>query len=217
MEATVAYEDNTPSRIIHLVEVAQEEKTNTQQLIDRFGDRYRPAVLAASMALLIIPPLFGADFAEWARRAVALTVAGAPCALVMSTPVAVAAAIGSAGKRGLLIKGGVHLENLGRVQVVAFDKTVRLSQSGMTGTVPTPISRRVTGRGTSIPAACTRFPAAREMPPTGERRLGTLVWHRSYHQPGLRQWAPVRHQHGSSVSESAFPIRRKPRRNLGFL
>ncbi|MGH8916122.1 MAG: heavy metal translocating P-type ATPase, partial [Acidimicrobiia bacterium] len=123
VEATVAYEDNTLSRIIHLVEQAQEEKTNTQQLIDRFGDRYSPAVLAAALLLLVVPPLFGADSEEWAVRAVTLIVAGAPCALVMSTPVAVAAAIGTAGKRGLLIKGGVHLENLGRVRVVAFDKT----------------------------------------------------------------------------------------------
>lgn len=127
VQATVAYEDNTLSRIIHLVEEAQEEKTNTQQLIDRFGDRYSPAILIAALLLLVVPPLFGGDFEEWARRAVTLTVAGAPCALVMSTPVAVAAAIGTAGKRGLLIKGGVHLENLGRVQVVAFDKTGTLT------------------------------------------------------------------------------------------
>lgn len=127
VEATARYEDNTLARIIHLVEEAQGDKTRAQQLIDRFGDRYSPLVLAASIGLMVVPPLFGGDLSEWFRRGVTLAVAGAPCALVMSTPVAVAAAIGSAGKRGILIKGGVHLENLGRVRVVCFDKTGTLT------------------------------------------------------------------------------------------
>ena len=128
VEATASYEDNTLSRIIHLVEEAQERRTRTQALIDRFDHLYSPAVLSASLLLGVVPVLFGGDFSEWARRAVTLAVAGAPCALVMSTPVAVASAIGSAGKRGVLIKGGVHLENLGRVRVVAFDKTGTLTR-----------------------------------------------------------------------------------------
>jgi heavy metal translocating P-type ATPase len=128
VEATQAFQDNTLSRIIHLVEEAQEQKTGAQRLIDRFGNRYSPAILLGSLVLLVVPPLAGGDFSEWARRAVTLAVAGAPCALVMSTPVAVAAAIGSAGKRGVLIKGGLHLENLGKVTVVAFDKTGTLTK-----------------------------------------------------------------------------------------
>ncbi|GIU96686.1 MAG: cadmium transporter ATPase [Actinomycetota bacterium] len=128
VEATRAFHDNTLSRIIHLVEEAQEQKTGAQRLIDRFGDRYSPAILLGSLVLLVVPPLLGGDFREWATRAVTLAVAGAPCALVMSTPVAVAAAIGSAGRRGVLIKGGLHLENLGGVRVVAFDKTGTLTR-----------------------------------------------------------------------------------------
>jgi len=128
VEATRAFRDNTLSRIIHLVEEAQEQKTGAQRFIDRFGDRYSPAILLGSLVLLIVSPLAGGDFREWATRAVTLAVAGAPCALVMSTPVAVAAAIGSAGKRGVLIKGGLHLENLGGVRVVAFDKTGTLTR-----------------------------------------------------------------------------------------
>lgn len=128
VEATRAFEDNTLSRIIHLVEEAQEQKTGAQRFIDRFGARYSPAILLGSLVLLVVPPLAGGDASEWARRAVTLAVAGAPCALVMSTPVAVAAAIGSAGKRGVLIKGGLHLENLGNVRVVAFDKTGTLTE-----------------------------------------------------------------------------------------
>ncbi len=122
------FADNTLSQIIHLVEQAQEAKTPTQRLIDRFGRVYSPAVLAGSVLLAVVPPLFGGDPSEWFRRAVTLAVAGAPCALVMSTPVAVAAAVGSAGKQGVLIKGGVHLENLGRVEVVAMDKTGTLTR-----------------------------------------------------------------------------------------
>ncbi|MFA5786081.1 MAG: cation-translocating P-type ATPase [Actinomycetota bacterium] len=127
VEATRAFEENTLSRIIHLVEEAQERKTSAQRFIDRFGAVYSPAVLLGSLLLIVIPALLGGDIREWARRAVTLAVAGAPCALVMSTPVAVAAAIGSAGKRGVLIKGGLHLENLGRVKALAFDKTGTLT------------------------------------------------------------------------------------------
>lgn len=128
VDATRAFSDNTLSRIIHLVEEAQDEKTGAQRFIDRFGDRYSPAILLGSLFLMVVPPLLGGDFREWATRAVTLAVAGAPCALVMSTPVAVAAAVGSAGRRGVLIKGGLHLENLGRISVVAFDKTGTLTR-----------------------------------------------------------------------------------------
>lgn len=74
-----------------------------------------------------MPPLFGIPFSYWATRAVVLLVAAAPCALVMSTPVAIAAGIGRAGRRRL-IKGGIHLENLGKIRVIAFDKTGTLTR-----------------------------------------------------------------------------------------
>lgn len=138
VQATRAFEDNTLSRIIHLVEEAQEQKTAAQRFIDRFGDRYSPMILLGALVLLVVPPLAGGGFLVWAKRAVTLAVAGAPCALVMSTPVAVAAAIGSAGKRGVLIKGGVHLENLGRVKLLAFDKTgtITLGRPQVVNVVP---------------------------------------------------------------------------------
>ncbi len=125
---TKAFADNTLSQIIHLVEEAQEDKTETQQLIDRFGKYYSPAVLVSAFALGIVPILFGGDPAVWIRRGITLAVAGAPCALVMSTPVAVASAIGSAGKQGVLIKGGIHLESLAKVRVLAIDKTGTLTR-----------------------------------------------------------------------------------------
>ncbi|BAV33256.1 ATPase [Sulfuricaulis limicola] len=127
IEATAAFADNSLSKIIHLVEEAQERKGKAQQWIERFGRRYTPAVLAGSVLLLVVPWLMNLPLAEWSARAVLLLVAAAPCALIMSTPVAMAAGIGSAGKRGILIKGGAHLEHLGVIRAVAFDKTGTLT------------------------------------------------------------------------------------------
>ena len=128
VQATTAYAANTLQKIIHAVEEAQSVKSGAQRWIDRFGRRYSPAVLGGALLLLVIPLLFGGVFDTWAYRAVVLLVAAAPCALVMSTPVAVAAAIGRAGRNGILIKGGVHLERLATVKVVAFDKTGTLTR-----------------------------------------------------------------------------------------
>jgi heavy metal translocating P-type ATPase len=128
LEATATFEDNTLSKIIRLVEQAQSEKGRAQRFIERFGRRYSPVVLLTAVALVVLPPLIGLDWSTWATRAVVLLVAAAPCALVISTPVAMASAIGAAGKNGVLIKGGIHLENLGTVRAVAFDKTGTLTR-----------------------------------------------------------------------------------------
>jgi Cd2+/Zn2+-exporting ATPase len=127
VEATAAFADNTLSKIIHLVEAAQEQKGRAQQWIERFGRRYSPAVLLGAALLLVLPWLFGLPAEEWSRRAVVLLVAAAPCALVISLPIAMAAGIGGAGRRGILIKGGAHLEHLGTIRTVAFDKTGTLT------------------------------------------------------------------------------------------
>ena len=127
IEATKAFADNTLSAIIHLVEEAQGQKGSAQRFIDRFSRIYSPLVLVGAALLAIIPIALGGDSTEWITRAITVVVAGAPCALVMSTPVAMAAGIGSAGRRGVLIKGGIHLENLGTVRVVALDKTGTLT------------------------------------------------------------------------------------------
>ena len=103
VEATAAFADNTLSKIIHLVEEAQERKGKAQQWIERFGRRYTPAVLAVSVLFLLLPWLLDLSWEEWSLRAVVLLVAAAPCALIMSTPVAMAAGIGAAGKRGILM------------------------------------------------------------------------------------------------------------------
>ncbi len=126
-EVTAAFADNTLSKIIHLVEAAQDQKGRAQQWIERFGRRYSPAVLLGAAALLVLPWLLGLPVEEWSRRAVVLLVAAAPCALVISLPIAMAAGIGGAGRRGILIKGGAHLEHLGTIRTVAFDKTGTLT------------------------------------------------------------------------------------------
>lgn len=123
VKVTKGFEDNTIARIIHLVEEAQEEKGRTHQFIDRFGSIYSPIVFIVGILLILIPVALGLDISDWVERAVIFLVAAAPCALVMSTPVAIAAGIGRSGRSGVLIKGGIHLENLGMVRAVAFDKT----------------------------------------------------------------------------------------------
>ncbi len=128
VRATADFEDNTLARIIHLVEEAQEQKGRVQRWIERFGRIYSPLVLLSALLMACLPPLLGAPLASWATRAVVLLVAAAPCALVMSTPVTIAAGISRAGWSGVLIKGGAHLENLGRIRVVAFDKTGTLTR-----------------------------------------------------------------------------------------
>lgn len=128
VRATASFRDNTLAKMVHLVEKAQEQKSKAQAFIERFGNRYSPLVLLSSLLLVVIPSLFGLSLVVWATRAVVLLVAAAPCALVMSTPVAIAAGIGRAGKSGVLVKGGAHLENLGKIKAVAFDKTGTLTR-----------------------------------------------------------------------------------------
>ena len=127
VEATAAFADNTLSRIIHLVEEAQDRKGRAQVWMERFGRRYSPAVLVTAIGMLLAPWIFGLDVRLWSERAVVLLVAAAPCALVISLPIAMSAGISGAGRRGILIKGGAHLEHLGVIRTVAFDKTGTLT------------------------------------------------------------------------------------------
>ncbi len=128
IKVSANFENNTLSKMIHLVEEAQEQKGKVQTFIETFGRRYSPIVLLIAFLFVVIPLLSGAYSPEWTIRAVMLLVAAAPCALIMSTPIAIASGIGKAGQTGVLIKGGAHLENLGKIKVVAFDKTGTLTQ-----------------------------------------------------------------------------------------
>ena len=110
-----------------MVEKAQEQKGKAQQFIEKFGKIYSPIILTSALLIIAVPFALGINVSSWATRSVVFIVAAAPCALVMSTPVSIAAGIGKAGRRGVLIKGGVHIENLGKVKVVALDKTGTLT------------------------------------------------------------------------------------------
>lgn len=129
VRATKTFEDNTLARIVQMVEEAQERKGVTHRFVERFGRRYSPAVLAAGIAVAVLPPLLmSGDWSEWTARAVVLIVAAAPCALVISIPIAQVASLGTAARHGVLIKGGVYLEELAKIRVLALDKTGTLTR-----------------------------------------------------------------------------------------
>lgn len=120
--------DNTISRIIHLVEEAQAAKAPTARFIDQFARYYTPAAMAVAGLVAVVPPGFsGADWDTWIYRALATLLIACPCALVISTPAAIASGLAAGARRGLLIKGGAALEILGKVTTIAFDKTGTLT------------------------------------------------------------------------------------------
>ena len=129
VRATRTVADNTIARIIELVEEAQEKKGVSQRWIERFGARYSPLVLFAGALLAVLPPLLmGAAWESWITRATVFVVAAAPCALVISIPITLVAALGTAARKGILIKGGLFVEELARVRVIALDKTGTLTR-----------------------------------------------------------------------------------------
>lgn len=128
-------QDNTLNRIVQMVAQAQSRQAPSQRIIDRFAQYYTPAVIVLAVLIALIPTLFFGQAwiandatGGWLYRALTILVIACPCALVISTPVTIISAISRAAQRGILIKGGAYLEQLGTVQAVAFDKTGTLTQ-----------------------------------------------------------------------------------------
>ena len=129
VRVTAAAADNTIARVVKLVEEAQESKAPTERFIDRFSRWYTPGVVAVGALVAIAPPLlFGGVWGDWIYKGLAILLIGCPCALVISTPAAIAASLSSGARRGLLLKGGAVLENLRNITAVAFDKTGTLTE-----------------------------------------------------------------------------------------
>jgi Cd2+/Zn2+-exporting ATPase len=128
VRVTAVGDDTTLARIIHLVERAQAARAPSQAWVDRFAARYTPAVLALAALVAIVPPLaWGEPVAQALYRALVLLVVACPCALVLSTPIAIVSGLAAAARRGVLVKGGLHLERLAAVVAVAVDKTGTLT------------------------------------------------------------------------------------------
>lgn len=129
IEVRKSHTDTILARIVRLVKEAQSERAPVQNIIERFAKYYTPAMIVLAALIAVVPPIVsGGAFSEWLYRALVVLVISCPCALVISTPVAIVSGLTNAARHGVLIKGGRHLEAIGEIDAMAFDKTGTLTK-----------------------------------------------------------------------------------------
>jgi len=128
VEVTKPFGEATVTKILALVESASEKKSRSESFIHRFAARYTPAVCLAAAVLAVVPSLMTGNWGMWIRRALIFLVVSCPCALVISVPLTYFCGIGGLSRRGILVKGGSHLDDLSRAEIVVFDKTGTLTE-----------------------------------------------------------------------------------------
>ncbi|MBH0154963.1 cadmium-translocating P-type ATPase [Fictibacillus sp. 5RED26] len=125
---TKTYNQSALSKILALVQEAQESKTPTELFINRFANYYTPIIMVVSALVMLVPPLLlNEPWGEWFYQGLAVLIVGCPCALILSSPIAILSGITVNARNGILIKGGAYLEQLGKINVIAFDKTGTLT------------------------------------------------------------------------------------------
>ena len=214
VHVTRPYHDTTLARITDLVEQAQAQRAPTPAFVDRFTKFYTPAVISLASLVAVVPPIMlGEPFGAWIYRALVLLVIACPCALVISTPVSIVSALAGAARRGVLFRGGIHLERTGAVRCIAFDKTGTLTKGqfevieivGLNGTSPStilttaaalerrsehPIARAIVRRAAQDGIRVVPGEAVRALPGRGaEGRVGRapalIGSHRLFHERQL--------------------------------
>lgn len=229
---TRAVGDRTLDRVVRLVEEAQTQKAPTQQFTDQFERIFVPSVLVAALLLIVVPPLL--KWWPWATsfyRGMALLVAASPCALALGTPSAVLAGIAQAARKGVLIKGGAHLENLGTLRALALDKTGTLTvgQPEVTDIVPAagvtaqellgttaaverrsqhPLAQAVVRRAD---ADGIQLPEAGELDSVTGKGVRSSVAGQTVEIGSLRMWEGVSTQIPSNVEEAVSSLQRNGR------
>lgn len=129
LRVTKAVGDTTLARIIRLVKEAQEQKAPSQRFVEVFARYYTPAVTVTALLIFLVPPLlFHGEWAVWLYRACVLLIIACPCALVISTPVSIVAGMAALARRGVLVKGGAHLESIAKLKALAVDKTGTITE-----------------------------------------------------------------------------------------
>ncbi len=129
IRVTKASGDTTLAKIIRLVKEAQEQKAPTQRFVDRFARYYTPIVTLVALLVFLVPPLLmDGDWSQWLYKACVLLIIACPCALVISTPVSIVAGLTALAKRGVLVKGGAHLESIAKLKALAVDKTGTITE-----------------------------------------------------------------------------------------